>query len=185
MSATRVTATDVWYSIYCYRCLLGELLLQMSDTRVTATDVWYKSYCYRCLVQELMLQMSDKRVTATDVWYKSYCCRCLIQELLLQMSDTRVTATGVWYKSYCCRCLIQELLLHMPDNGDLCLWEKNANTIIRQCFQMIIYATKKFCVTIKPHFFIPEVREPNLGHSSAILTDIFIIFPSPSSQILA
>lgn len=39
----------------------------MSDIVVTATDVWYHSYYYRCLQQELLLQMYDTVFTAIDV----------------------------------------------------------------------------------------------------------------------
>jgi hypothetical protein len=155
---TRVTATDIWQQLLtsdkscCYRYLTTatavwqELLLQISDNywrlaRITATYIW----------QQLLFQMSDDWLwqvsdnihcnkcfvrimsTATDI-----CYRYLIEELLLHMPDT----------SYCQWFMIQYLLLHMsdrrvlPDNCGFSLWEKNTNTILRQCFRRIIYATE-------------------------------------------
>ena len=111
-SHDRCLLADVLWQVSVIRHLMSGVFYQTSDDRCLLSDVWYQKSDVRCLLSDVSYQTSDGRCLLSDVWWQ-------VSDIRRLMSDVRFLLSDIWYQTSGVRCLLLDVWCQTSD--DRCL----------------------------------------------------------------
>ena len=115
VSVIRHLMSGVFYQTSDDRCLLSDVWYQKSDVRCLLSDVSYQTSDGRCLLSDVWWQVPDIRRLMSDVWSQVFVIRHLISDIWCQVSVIRHLMSDVWWQVSDIRCLLSDVLCQVSD----------------------------------------------------------------------
>ena len=115
VSVIRHLMSGVFYQTSDDRCLLSDVWYQKSDVRCLLSDVSYQTSDGRCLLSDVWWQVPDIRRLMSDVWCQVFVIRHLISDIWCQVSVIRRLMSDVWWQVSGIRCLLSDVLCQGSD----------------------------------------------------------------------
>ena len=164
--------SDTWHD----RCLLSDVLWQVSVIRCLMTGVCYQMCDVRCLLWDVWWQVSDIRRLMSGVCYETSDDRCLLSDLMsgvcYQTSHIRCLLSDVWWQVSVIRQLISDVWWQVSVTSDVwCLisdvWHKITQGLNEISIHLWNWLTNKYWPAPNVGGFIGQLVEHRTGIASS------------------